>query len=443
MGFLFVNTGGAATNSGSSDNSTPDKSGTNASVSGTTVTLDSGTVLTGVVTSGASQSSINIAGATNTNQTIFWITGTAGSGGATPTVTVSVAPTGTLTGVSWAIGGQYLYPSGATHDVIVNALRAGDTLQFDNTPASKTLAFINPTTAGDTTSGKISVIGKAGASVTLAVTGATNAITIGQANWYFSNLTFTGSGNAPIVTASAGGFIFENNSISGTGVNASQQALVVTGNGFVVLNNNIGPTGSIGVNPQSSTGQGIIFGNYIHDNTGDGITMGGTPSFAIINNIVTGNGGVGINFTGATASQAHSATVYGNTVYGNTGSQVSVTNINTVVFMCNNIISNASAANLAAWPTGGADLVSKHKYNVYYSSSSGANVNLTPGTTESTANPVFSNVAGGNYAVSATGSAGATGFPGTMPGGFSAGFNNIGALQNASVAAAAGGIISG
>lgn len=431
MGTLFVQTTGSAANSGSSDNNAADLTGTTAIfISGTTVQLDSGTVLTGVVTSGIGQSSINISGATNTNRTVFWITSVSGSGGATPQVTLDVAPTGMTTN-AWKIGGRYLFPATTAQNVIVNALRAGDTLQFNDSPAAKTtVPFITSASAGDTTSGKISVIGKAGQTVTLATTGASSGITISNPNWYIGNLTVTNTSNNAIVNSTSTGFVIENCTVNGSGVNASQTGILITNSGYQVLNCNVGPVGGIGINQQSGSSNGLVFGNYVHGATSDGITMGSlTPSHTIINNIVTGNGGRGIFVSGATAAQGHMLTLYGNTVFGNTNSQVEVSNINTVVGMFNNIFSNASAANLAAWPSGGANLVSMHEYNVYFSSSSGANVNLTPGATEKTSDPVFSSTGSGNFAIGATGSAAGAGFPGTMPGALSAGFVSIGAVQ--------------
>jgi len=75
MGTIYVDTGGAATNSGSTDQNTANLSGTgDATVSGSVVQLTAGTDLSGVVTTaGATQSSIYLAQATNTNQKIFWI----------------------------------------------------------------------------------------------------------------------------------------------------------------------------------------------------------------------------------------------------------------------------------------------------------------------------------------------------------------------------------
>ncbi len=76
--------------------------GTGASYSTTTVTLDAGTDLSGVDTTGLHVLYL----VTSTGRRFFKITAKAGSGGATPTVTVHVAPTGTASGLTWSIGGK-------------------------------------------------------------------------------------------------------------------------------------------------------------------------------------------------------------------------------------------------------------------------------------------------------------------------------------------------
>src|ERR1700761_3966657 len=199
MGTLYVDTGGNALNSGSSNNASPDLSGTGATfISGTTVQLDSGTVLTGINTSGVNQSAINIAGATNAGRTVFWITGTSGSGTSTPQITLDVAPTGMTTN-SWRIGGQYLFPTSAGA-AFNNSLRGGDVLQFNNQPAARSNTFITFVNSGDTANGYVYVMGKPGGSrVVLDVgtySGPVFSGTSTPGNIYFQNLELRQSGTS-------------------------------------------------------------------------------------------------------------------------------------------------------------------------------------------------------------------------------------------------------
>ncbi len=137
---------------------------------GTTVTLDSGTVLTGVDTTGLHV--IYLADTTAGHRRFSRITGTAGSGGATPTVTVADAYTINLTGKSWAIGGTRATVAGAVSLLLFdNNSAAGDAMpgwvvEMQSGHAETGLtATINLRRAGDTTSGPIILRGLPGADV--------------------------------------------------------------------------------------------------------------------------------------------------------------------------------------------------------------------------------------------------------------------------------------
>lgn len=443
MGTLYVDTGGNAANSGSTDTSGATLSGTSATfISGTTVQLDAGTDLTAVVTAaGATQSSINIAGATNTNRTVFWITAVSGSGGATPQLTLDVAPTGMTTN-TWRIGGQYVFPGTTTANVIVNALRAGDTLQFNNTPATRTTsAYVTTAVAGDATSGRINIRGKTGVRPVLEMTGNGTAISGGHGNYAVSNLELKSSGTFAILTTTTGWWV-DNVKITGTGGSATQHGITV-GNSSVVTNSEISGVGGSGISA-STNGEGVFaFGNYIHGCGIDGIAVVGTaPRSQIISNVISGNSGRGIYSSGATTTQNSFLGIIGNTIYGNTLAGVEIADADTVVVLRNNIVMNTNTADIVKWAAGNADLLSSHAYNVFYSSSSGVLNGLTANSTEFTTNPLFTNAAGGDFSISASSPAAGGGFPGTIPvAGPSTGYRDIGAIQRQVTAGGVVGVI--
>jgi hypothetical protein len=141
----------------------------NASTSGTglVVTLPSGTVLTGVSTTGSDVIFINdaTAGARNFGK----ITATSGSGGATPTVTVADAFGLSLSGKSWAIGGKRASIGSTTSGKLFsNNGGNGDwmpgwAVEMQSGHAETLAGTLDTRRAGDTTSGGMILRGVAGA----------------------------------------------------------------------------------------------------------------------------------------------------------------------------------------------------------------------------------------------------------------------------------------
>jgi hypothetical protein len=134
---------------------------------GLVVTLPASTVLSGVATDGSHCLFLDdsTAGARNFGK----ITATAGSGGATPTVTVSDAFGSSLSGKSWAIGGRRATFYGtASRKLCENNAGAGDAMpgwaiEMQSGHAETIAATVNTRRAGNTTSGAITVRGVAGA----------------------------------------------------------------------------------------------------------------------------------------------------------------------------------------------------------------------------------------------------------------------------------------
>lgn len=430
MGTIYVDTGGATTNSGSTDNNAASLSGTNATVVGSVITLDGSPDLTGVVTSGATQSTIYLAQATNSNQKIFWIT--AADNGA-KTVTVSVAPTG-VTGSNWAIGGRFVW----TPASIEGALRAGDLVTVNNSIASSASTVVTERTAGSSSGGFIKMIGKSGSRPTITHSSTSNCIA-GSATaslWWVENLELIQQG-------------------------ASGNALSRTGSGNVIYNVKISDAGGVGISNTNSdnntriiaceisgcggdgindSGNDILIGNYVHDVTGDGYEHNQNNGSAIfIRNIFDTCAARGIYFPGAATVQTSLFIFDGNTVYGcgNTGLEVADTDYSFT--MLNNIFAengNAAGEYNVEWTAGTAELVSFHAWNLFYSSGGGGSANLSGLTagaqvsgSELTTDPAFTNAASGDFSIGSSSPAKAVGFPGAFLGGTSTGYLDMGAVQ--------------
>lgn len=128
-GTLYVDPGGSATNSGSTDQNAANLTGTAATAVGTTGHARWLAHLSGLVTSGANQSVIHLNQATNANQKIFWIT--AFDNGA-KTVTVDVVPTG-ITSSAWAIGGRHVLTNASIEGAVRTAIRCSIRMPISTT----------------------------------------------------------------------------------------------------------------------------------------------------------------------------------------------------------------------------------------------------------------------------------------------------------------------
>lgn len=431
MGTLYIDTGGSALNSGSTDNNTATLSGTgDATVAGSVVTLTAGTDLTNVdATAGsATQSTICIQQATNTNQKIFWITAKAGSGGATPNVTVSVAPTG-VTASDWKIGGRHVW----TDATIRNAPRAGDTVQFNNSPASAAADLLTVSNSGDTTSGYIKYIGKTGVRPVLTVTNTNQVLELSGAALWFENLELVQQGASGNVVAGTSGctvLVLKNIKISdggGDGINTANGQVRIVGCEVT------GVLGS-GISTGASTSHRVI-GCYLHDNGSSGVSNGSVNDFSIyLNNILDSNGGQGIYLWGNNTVFTNQTYVIGNTFYGNGNSGLQFDDLEIIPYIVNNIFSengNAAGEYNVEFVVAGINNLAIHEYNVLHHSGGGGagNLsNLTAGSTESTSDPLFTNAAAGDFSISNSSPAKSAGFPTQYLGG-NANYLDIGAVQ--------------
>ena len=429
MGTLYIDTGGSATNSGSRDANSAALSGSAATVAASVVSLDGTPDLSGVVTSGATQDTIYLNDATNANRKIFWITAV---DDVLKTVTVDVAPTG-ITSSAWAIGGRHVY----TKASVEGALRAGDTMIFNNSPATHSGSdFFTARTAGSSASGMVALKGKDGVRPVINVTDTNQCFDGGGlANQWMSNLQLDQDGASGNVCENAGiNSTFYNVKIvdgGGVGFNMDNDALRIIACEVTGCGSNAVYTGSINT----------IIGNYIHDGAGLGIENGGGGNGAgsWINNVVDTMTGRGMYLSGAPTNQTQLKIIAGNTVYGCGNSGLEIDDQDQNIVLINNIFSengNAAGEYNVEWVNGTAERVSFHAWNVFYHSGGGGGANLSNLTVNShvsssefTTDPSFTDAAGSDFSIGSTSPAKAAGFPGAFLGSSSTGYLDIGAVQ--------------
>jgi hypothetical protein len=424
---IYIDTGGATTNSGSSDNNAPDLdsvgTGLTVSVSGTTVTFSGAIDLSGVANDGSE--TIRIADATNANQKIFKIT--AVDDGAN-TVTVDVAPTGTISTSAWAIGGRFLASAGSYDTNLSAAVVAGWTVQFNNSPASHSGSdFITLRASGTNEAGFIKFIGLAGAKRTLTVTDANQCVGLASQSYvYFQNLEFINSSTGNAIDSITRATFYDCKFSDAGGAN-------VSGTGIRLVNCELYGATADAVNGGTS-GTVSTYGCYIHDVGDDGIQQGSNnPSMQILFTIFD-TCLRGVNLTSASIGTS-TVIICNNTFYG-CGANGIITNDTTsgleAVLFNNIFMNNGDAAgeyNIELLFNPGDEHL-LHGYNVFHDGGAGENLlNLTAGATESTSDPLFADAANGNFALGSSSPGKATGFPGAFPGGLSTGYLDIGAVQ--------------
>ena len=427
MGTLYISTTGNAANSGSTDTDAASLSGTAATVAGSVVTLDGLPDLSGIITSGAAQSSIRLADATNSNQKIFWITA---FDDVANTVTVSVAPTGIVSSV-WRIGGRFIW----LNTDIAAALRAGDKAVINNSPANHSgSAWLTCLAGGSNSAGYIRVVGATGVRPVITVTDTNIVLNANsQILWWFENLELAqqgASGNVIGGTLGRGSVIY-NVKVSdggGAGIAVSQGMVRIIGCEVSGV--------ADGINAASSV---FTYGCYVHDCSGDGIEFTSAGAlFVAVANVVDTCTGRGIFSSGAPTDQSNMSCLIGNTIYGCGNSGVEITDADMVTVLINSVLQNngnAAGESNFEYVAGNAAYVGFHAWNVLYNNSGAdAPINFTVnehvGSSEFTTDPLLVNPAAGDFRLG-PGSPGARlGFPGLLLGGGSSqGYLDMGALQ--------------
>lgn len=445
-GTLYIDTGGAATNSCSRDVNAAALTGTgDGVVTGSTVQLTIGTNLSSVdATPGsATQDTIYLAQATNTNTKVFWITA---KDDGLDQVTVSVAPTG-ITASNWAIGGRCVLTNASQEA----ALRAGDTAIFNNSPAGQAGALWTFRASGDSTSGFAKIVGKTGVRPVLNAT-STNAAVIFNTlnNLWVENFEIdqdgaTGSG----ITLSGNNNVVFNVKVSDAGSGGG-----ISGGGYgKIMNSEI--TGSAGDGLALTGSAQVISGCYVHDNAGDGLEYSGTfnaTGISVENSVFDTNAGRGILFSGSVTVYTNAMSLSGLTVYGNGNSGLEVADADMSIVLRNSIFdTNGDAAGEynVEWTAGTAELLSFHAYNDFYQGGGSAGnvlnltVNAQVSASEITTNPLLTSPAAGDFTLQSTSPAIALGYPGQLLGATGLGYLDLGAQQRPAVSTTGGGGIIG
>ena len=409
----------AASGAGPSTALTNNAAATN--VAGTTVTLNAGTVLTGVAVDGSAVIYINdtVAG----HRRFSKITATSGSGGATPTVTVAEAFTGSLSGKTWAIGGKRA-SLGSASSLVLTDNNNGDgdampgwVLEFQTGHTETFAGSVNFYRSGDATIGLIITRGATGTPPVLTFSGDTNGFIVRGNFWMFSNLdgrntnasktvsTFIVAVTSQLVLVLVGLKVAHatNRFYRPLQFNGPEQTTVLgceLGYGVdanVYIDNNI------------TTGLIYLAFNYIHHCTSHGVNQfsDSADGFFLHGNIIAANGGRGV-IDANHNTQPMSTSVYtANTFDGNTshGVEVSVSNPPYALQIANNIFSNNGGYGLnfsngsvtaALLDALGMQLLN----NCFYNNTSGKyNPTGLTSRNEITTDPTYTNRAGNDYSV--------------------------------------------
>ena len=386
---------------------------------GTIVTLDGSPDLSGVATDGSHVIYLadSTAGARNFGKI------TAADNGA-KTVTVANAFGGSLSGKSWAIGGKRASLLGSvSYKLLDNNGTNGDAMagwiiemQSGHTETRSSRANIYR--AGDTTDGPIIVRGEAGAATrpVLTFSGAGSDIVL-RANYHvLRDFTMTGTSSASscIIDVGTAGHYIDGLKISGfSGVLIEGGTSTGMYNMHVVNCELSG--GSVGVKVQQNA---AVLGNYIHGQTSHGISgpSANLTGTLIANNIIAGCGGDGINLVQARTDNYSAVRVLGNTIDGCTGDGIDYTGDNdglSGLTIVNNILSNnggygVNFTSLTATKVLARAVMATHN-NTYNNTSGACNLSGVlkndPGL-----NPTYTNTGGGDYSIGTN--LKAKGFPG-------------------------------
>jgi hypothetical protein len=443
-GIVYIDTGGCNTGSttqcsGTTDSATASASGAAATITCSATSGPASAPGCSISGSAGQLAAIPVDGsqavyvdcATNTAQKIFWINAVDDGAGLVGT---TVTPTGCTAATSdWGIGGRWIFPGGSGTNVIEAALRPLDIVQFNNTPATRTARYFTASMATGSNAGYIFVRGKAGVRPVLEVTTNIQVITNSVntlSKW--SNLEIKGLGTV---------LIDPNTSVVYDDIKFSAGSLGAFNNG----NNNItirnseftGFSGSSAV--ITSSGTVFLTGNNFHGNTTSGAAFRSTSATGgdvILRNIFSNNSGQAILFNGTATSVSSNILISGNVVYGNGNSGLEVTDADYTVNLYNNIFldnGNTGTEYNVEYTSGNIDNRGSHGCNVFSiaGGTGGGNVlGLTVNATESTSNPGFTNAAGGDFSITGTSPASATGCPNTWLGGSSTGYLDMGAVQH-------------
>lgn len=429
---------------------------------GLIVTLTAGTVLTGVATDGSHV--IYLADTTAGARNFGKITGSAGSGGATPTVTVANAFGLSLSGKSWAIGGKRA-SIGATSSrkLFDNNSAAGDAMpgwivEMESGHSETLSARLVLRRGGDNTDGPITLQGTSGAAtlpiLTFSVNGdclTPNADGIQLINFELQNSNATKTASKAIDPNAE--TLIRSVKISHS-TNKFWKGIVsaVADQGLVIESCEIGHCASTGIELNIAITEVPIelLNNCIHDCGSHGVDIAANvlSHFIVLWNIFESNTGDGLRFIGGTSDVRMVGSTYiGNVFYANTSSGLNIgqtgrvalgaTNIRNNIFMSN----GAYGINFSGSPTSARlkNYLVQISHNDFYNNTSGKySPSDAPSVSEQTVDPGFVDAPNRNFQIGPA--LKELGFPTTTIGnaGLTRSYVDIGAAQRQEVAAGGG-----
>ncbi len=428
MGTIYVDTGGSATNSGSNDGAAI-ASGTAATLAGVRLTLDGNPNLSGLSTSGPTQSAIFLNQATNANRKVFWITA---FDDAANWVDVDTAPTGIVSS-AWTIGGQFSLTD--VTPTMEGAVRGGDTVIFNNSPPARASnrSFFTGRIAGSQATGLITIKGKSGLMPSLTFSsGNGNGLSV-LSYTLIDNLECRGYGSMGIAIQSGTGCIVRNS--KAYSATSTQSALLCTGDARIYNCDVEAPLGN-GIQAVSTDQNVSVEDCYIHDCGIDGLVNVARQYLLAHNNLIVRCVGRGINIseTVTVTGNRNRKSIQGNTIYGCGNAGLETADVDVFPLIRNNIIAeNGYTAGVANAIIFTGTIFGYNSNNCFYKAS-GTNVTgLTLDSTDITTDPQFVDAASNDFSLQDTSPCiGA----GNNPGLVQAGYRSMGAIQPLPVALA-------
>ena len=348
---LFYATTGSNTAASGSNAPATAVTGTNGDISGTTFTLNETVDFTGVNDDGTD---ILWAALNSGDRHLFRITSFNPSVAAATSLTLSETATAVRTASNWAVGGKRAdYMNDTSQPDFEDGL-SGWEFEFAVGTYNQSGSVVLATT--DLTDGYLIIRAESGAAVTFdMLTGATSfdatAAAVRVENIKFDG-TSSGRTNAHITVG-------PKHHVEGcefTG-NAGHGIFCQAGHVGNIINNHIhnltaSAGNAIGIEIDNGTPGMMVYGNSIHDNTGDGIHIDTSQftqeSLCIAHNIIYDNGGAGIearNWFDVAGTNNHGLWLINNTIHANTGAGIDVAytgtlNPNSVLNLINNAVTD-------------------------------------------------------------------------------------------------------
>lgn len=308
---IRIGSGGSDTNQSGTLPDTP-VNGTNAStnVGGTTVTVDASKDISSVPTDGSAAIYINdtVAG----HRRWAKITGSSGSGGATPQFTVAEAFTGSLSAKTWGVGGKRALLSGALllfeNNSLAGDLMPGWTIEVPSGWAEGIGSTINWRRAGDLTSGPCVFRAAVGSPVKPSFNMSVDPgsfIRFMADYQQVDGIEFRCSAGTHTSSAlrisSANGIVINNCKVTHASQNFTGAVFVDNGMAVAITNCEFSNCLSDAILFQTggvNMGAVTLAGNYIHDNAGWGVNFVNNFYFFVdcFENIFAANALGGVNY---------------------------------------------------------------------------------------------------------------------------------------------------